>query len=91
LLTANFSALALFLAHPTQRLSVLLLRAVGEAESAVGWLLDNRSRQSALPGFEQLYVACRERIRTGISDWQYSVDLERMMAELDGWTPETVH
>jgi hypothetical protein len=91
LLAANYSGLALFLARPTQRLSVLLLRAVAEAETAVGWLLDNRSGQLASPGFEQLYVACSERIRAGISDWQQSVDLKRMMAELDGWVPETVH
>jgi hypothetical protein len=91
LLAANYSGLALFLAHPTQRLSVLLLTAVAEAETAVRWLLDNRSGQLASPGFEQLYVACCERVRAGISDWRQSVDLKRMMAELDGWMPETVH
>jgi hypothetical protein len=91
LLAANYSGLAFFLAHPTQRLSVILLEAAKEAGTAAAWLLDHRSRQLALPGFEQLYLACCERIRAGISDWQQSVDLQRMMAELDGWQPETVH
>ena len=91
LLASNYAALALFLAHPTQRLSVVLLTEVGKAATAVAWLLGNRLPQWVSPDFEQRYVACCERMRDGISHWHQSVDIKRMMAELDGWIPETVH
>jgi hypothetical protein len=91
LLASNYAALALFLAYPTQRLSVVLLTEVGKADAALGWLLDNRPSQITAAGFEQRYVVCCERIRAGLANWQQSVDLKRMMAELDGWTPERMH
>ena len=91
LLAANYAALALFLAHPTQRLSIVLLTEVQSAEAAVAWLLDNRPPQLASSGFRELYVACCGRLYAGVSNWQQSVDLKRMVAELEGWMPETVH
>ncbi len=91
LLAANYAALALFLAHPTQRLSIVLLTEVQSAEAAVAWLLDNRPPQLASSGCRELYVSCCGRIYAGVSNWQQSVDLKRMVAELEGWMPETVH
>ena len=84
-------ALALFLAHPTRRLSIALIKAAADATAAVAWLAQNPPTSSAISNLDEEYAACCARIQTGISDWRLSVDLKRAEHDLDVAPPETVH
>ena len=88
---SNHAALALFLAYPTKRLSMALIKAAADAATAVAWFAQNPPTSSALPCLEQEYGACCERIQSGIADWRLSVDLKRVEHDLDVGPPETVH
>jgi hypothetical protein len=71
----NESALAFFLAYPTRRLSLVLIKAAADATAAVAWLAQNPPMDSGLEQPDKEYEACCERMQTDIADWRLSVDL----------------
>jgi hypothetical protein len=91
LLSSHDEALALFLAHPTRRLSDLLLTAVTQAQEALTWL---KKHPPALPfaiESDSRYVAIGERMRRGISAWRLSIELQCVCHDLDEAPVEAVH
>jgi hypothetical protein len=88
---AAVPALSLFLAHPTRRLSVVLIKAAAEATAAVAWLAQNPPTSHGIPHVGEEYAACCERIQSGIADWRLSVELKCAWHDLDVGPAETVH
>jgi hypothetical protein len=91
LFTSHDEALALFLAHPTRRLSDLLLTAVTQAEQALGWLKEHPIDSPFGVPSDSSYVAIGERLRRGISDWRLSIVLQRVYYDLDEEPVEAIH
>ena len=76
----NESALAFFLAYPTRRLSLSLIKAAADATAAVAWLAQNPPMDSGLAQPDREYESCCVRIQTDIADWRLSVDLKAGVA-----------
>ncbi len=91
LLTAHYESLALFLAHPTRRLSELLLTAVTQAEEALAWLLDHPPAPPIATPSDFSYAGIGERVRRGIADWRLSIVLHRTYYDLDQVPVEALH
>lgn len=91
LLSAHYEVLALFLAHPTRRLSDLLSIAVTSAEEAIGWLIDNPPAPPGATPCDFSYPVLCERVRRGIADWRLSIALHRVYYDLDDAPIEAVH
>jgi hypothetical protein len=89
--SAAVPALSLFLAHPTRRLSSVMIKAAADATTAMAWLAQNPPTASAIPHIDQEYASCCERIQSGISDWRLSVQLKQVWHDLEVGPPETVH
>lgn len=87
----NESALAFFLAYPTHRLSLVLIKAAADASTAVAWLAQNPPMGLGLAQPDKEYEAGCVRIQGGVADWRLSVDLKRAEYNLDVGTAETVH
>ena len=91
LLSTHYDALALFLAHPTRRLSDLLLAAVIRAEEATGWLIEHPPASQTAAPHDFSYPAICERLRRGVADWRLSINLKAVYHDLDELPLETVH
>lgn len=87
----NYPALALFLAYPTQRLSLTLVREVADATATIAWLAQHPPAARHYTDVNDEYAACCERIQSGISDWRLSVDIKRAMHDLEYGPPEPLH
>ncbi len=88
---APIPALSLFLAHPTKRLSWVMIKAAADASTAMAWLAQNPPTASTITHIDEEYAACCERIRSGIADWRLSVQLKQVWHDLEVGLPETVH
>jgi hypothetical protein len=91
LLIGHYEALALFLAHPTRRLSDLLLAAVIRAEEATGWLIEHPPASQTAAPHDFSYPAICERLRRGVADWRLSINLKAVYHDLDELPLETFH
>jgi len=87
----NEFALVFFLAYPTRRLSLVLIKAAADATAAVAWLAQNPPMDLRIAQPDKEYEACCVRMQTDIADWRLSVDLKRAWLDLDVGAPETVH
>jgi len=91
LLATHDEPLALFLAHPTRRLSDLLLGAVTQAEQALRWLKEHPLEPPFTVPADSGYAAISEPLRRGISDWRLSIELERVYRDLEEQPVEVMH
>jgi hypothetical protein len=87
----GFSALPLFLQHPTTRLADILNEAIVEASTGIERMVELKGTCGMTPAWLAEWAAHCDCLESGVGDWRLCVKLIVLDRDLDVCAPETVH